>query len=388
MKYPPITAVLPRLLGVFAVFFGMTSHGRAADSATAAVAEFPVQYWGEPIAIPVTWAGKPGCFLFDTGCARNILDTTAFPKLIPTGIDAHFITPAGKQKVVMFNPPNLHVGPFSLADSGMVTRVDLADIRAYTGLPVIGILGRTAMSDSVVQLDFDHHVLRVLSPSQSAATDWGQAYPLHPDPVRGLLVRIPLNGVARDMLVDTGYSGSVALPTDAFNALAKQSDQPAIPVSALTYGGYVPLRGMRLPITDIGTLRYHDLIIYETKSAPAIGLDFLERHLTTFDFPHDRLYLNPAHSFAHQSQSDMSGLHARLYNGQTIAETIDPHSSAAQAGLHPGDVITAINGQPASGFTMPALRALTESGDGKPITITFRRGDLQRTVLLHLHRSI
>ncbi len=159
------------------------------------LAEFQIEHWGEPITIPVVWGGKPACFVLDTNASVTVLNATDFPGLEPFGRNANVGTSGGQRAMQMFRPPDLHVGPFSLADAGHVFRLDLSDLRAMIGRPVIGFLGVSALKNSVVQVDFDERKVRFLRSDNQPHPEWGNSLPMQLNAEHNPAVRLRIGGV-------------------------------------------------------------------------------------------------------------------------------------------------------------------------------------------------
>jgi len=353
------------------------------------LAEFQIEHWGEPITIPVVWGGKPACFVLDTNASVTVLNAADFPSLEPFGKNASVGTSGGQRAMPMFRPPDLHVGPFSLADAGHVFRLDLTDLRAMIGRPVIGFLGVSALKGSVVQVDFDERKVRFLRPDNQPHPEWGDSLLMQLNAEHNPAVHLSIGGVERSLGIDTASNGSIDLPTEAFNRLPDLASQTVLSISSLTANGTVKLRVVRLPEVELAGSRYRGLICKETKhSSGTLGLEFLERHLATLDFPGNRLYLKPGKEFDHPSEASMSGIHAGRVRDQLVAQVVDAGSPAYEAGVRPGDVLVDLNGKPAGDYDMPDVRDLMHAGEGKEMTVTFRHGDSQQTVTFKLRRAI
>ncbi len=144
-----------------------------------------------------------------------------------------------------------------------------------------------------------------------------------------------------------------------------------------------------MPEIDLAGSRYRGLICKETKhSSGTLGLEFLERHLATLDFPGNRLYLKPGKEFDHPSEASMSGIHAGRVRDQLVAQVVDAGSPAYEAGVRQGDVLVDLNGKASGDYDMPDVRDLMHAGEGKEMTVTFRHGDSQQTVTFKLRRAI
>jgi C-terminal processing protease CtpA/Prc len=125
-----------------------------------------------------------------------------------------------------------------------------------------------------------------------------------------------------------------------------------------------------------------------SKIAGQIGGDFLRRFAITFDFPHQRVFLDPNLQINHTAQADMSGLSilAKGANLKTFEIVqVRPGTPGADAGLKEGDVIVGIDEEAAADLTLSAIRDLFRQvgheykllidrhGQSLPITIKMRR---------------
>ncbi|MGA7625557.1 MAG: PDZ domain-containing protein [Candidatus Acidiferrales bacterium] len=97
------------------------------------------------------------------------------------------------------------------------------------------------------------------------------------------------------------------------------------------------------------------------KLAGSIGGDFLHRFTVIFDFPHQRIILNPNLQFNHSIDEDMSGLSliAKGANLKTFEVVqVQPGTPAADAGIQKGDIIVAVDDEAAADLALAAIRGL------------------------------
>jgi len=132
---------------------------------------------------------------------------------------------------------------------------------------------------------------------------------------------------------------------------------------------------------------YRDLIFGEG-SVNNLGLDFLSRHLVTFDFPNNRIYLKKGKGFEKTEEADMSGLHLLNVLNKVIVYSIDESSPAQKAGIKTGDIILKVGDKDANTYDMWELRRLLRSGDKQKITMTIKSGDGIKDVSFLLKKKI
>ena len=354
------------------------------------LAEFPIRDWDGLILIPVRYGGKRSYFLLDTGSSYDVLNTADFPNLKPVDKPVRASTPGGDETLQLCEPPDLKVGPCSIAASGPCARCDLSEVSGAMGHPLAGVLGLPAMKAFVIQIDYDKHRVRFLQPGNQPHGEWGEVFAMQTIGLPFPEVRVRVDGAEQALGIDTGSDGCLDLPREAFDHLLDRVvGEPVISLPTITDTGDIWLRAVRVPNTEIAGRDYSDLIYSETlASVDSLGLDFLERHLVTLDFPNNRLYLKPGKELRHRSEGDMSGLYVRRESGELIAKFVYTGSPAYQAGIREGDVLVALNGKSAKAYDIGAIYGLLSAGDGRNLTITFRHGKIQRTVSFKLHRMI
>ena len=121
-----------------------------------------------------------------------------------------------------------------------------------------------------------------------------------------------------------------------------------------------------------------------------IGADLLRRFRITLDYPHERILLEPGDELTRPFEADKTGLRLEaqgkdLRRFEVVA--VMPGSSAMEAGVEVGDVLEAVDGVAASGFTLQELRELFRSATAEQWEFVLRRGS-QSIRLMVSARSI
>src|SRR5262249_45074990 len=106
-----------------------------------------------------------------------------------------------------------------------------------------------------------------------------------------------------------------------------------------------------------------------------------------FDYARQRIRFEPGPDFDQPFETDMSGLvTTRTPEGMAVL-LVNDDTPASEAGLHSGDVITGIDGEPAPAFEPTALRQRLQQ-PGRTVRLDVRRGEASLTATLTLRRLI
>ena len=121
-----------------------------------------------------------------------------------------------------------------------------------------------------------------------------------------------------------------------------------------------------------------------------LGPGLLQRYNLIFDYPHARLWLSPRTLVPHSTQFDASGLTVFAEGPDlqqfTVRDVVEGGPGAA-AGVHLGDTILAMNGTPATGLTLSAVRSLLSRPAGT-VQLQLRGVDGDREVTVSLQRQL
>jgi membrane-associated protease RseP (regulator of RpoE activity) len=143
------------------------------------------------------------------------------------------------------------------------------------------------------------------------------------------------------------------------------------------------------PVTNFSRARAG--ILAQSDMTGIIGAEVLRRFTVTFDYSRKRMILQPNAHFGRPYEFDMSG--TLVTSAGEDRETLRVHylvenGPGAEAGLREGDVITAIDGQPAAGMSLDQVRRMFRQEPGKEYEIGLLRDGAQIVKRLRLRRMV
>ena len=229
--------------------------------------------------------GRKLPFIVDTGAGGTLLDESLLPKLgKPLGtVTVNAALAGGTSTNNYYAAPKLFLGGAPLMMTGTnVVAWDFRRVSALLGRPVMGILGMDVLEHYCLQLDFAAGKMRFLDDQHAEKSTWGKTFP-----IVNLSDRDPRPAVAENLfgardtlsLVDCGFIGDGSLMPKYFQQWTNDA--------ALLAKGEV-----HSPDGIFGGEKYAMVSLSENDwPSDAIGLNFLARHLVTFDFPSHTLFL-------------------------------------------------------------------------------------------------
>ncbi len=341
-----------------------------------------------PLFLPVRFGPRTYDFLLDTGCTGTVFDLSFRPLLGRPKRAMGMSSPGNPLVVQAFAAPRAFVGPFDLADCNEVVCANLKSFTPILGREVHGILGMDILRTHVVQIDFDQGRIAFLDDGREGHSDWGWELPITFNQMKMPQIKVVVGDQPeQDFTIDTGAGGSGAVTKDLFERLLAKGDSRTADTAVATGAGVIHSRDVRSGRATVGPLEYQGLIFTEGNSN-RLGLDFLSRHVVTFDFPRRRLYLKKGADFDKPDETGMSGVSLVRSEGRTVVYAVYEGQPAAKAGIKVGDVLLKLQGRDTSTHAMWEIRDLLRSGDGKEITVTIQRGDQVMDVAVVLERQI
>jgi len=360
-----------------------------------------VEVYGEYVFIPVRVnGGKTAWFLLDNGANETVVSKTqadiaglAYEGALGTE-GASGSAQVGLAKNVVLNLPGVEVA------TNTVAIANLSFAQRLLGRPLDGLLGYDVISRFVMRVDYEHAKVTFYDPTSFVPDPRATALPItFMGNVPKLTAEILLPGhdpIEAGCLVDSG-AGLVAL-TAHFVEVNRvlQSVAPAITVLSTGLSGESNELESRIPALQLGPYVLRQPVATfspDTKGLLAshdfdalIGGEILSRFTTTFDYRNLRIVFEPNNHFADPFSTDASGLSLQAIGkrfDQFEITAIVPGSPAEQAGLQRGDIIKAVDMQPASALDLAAVRRILQNS-GVTVRLTVERSGRTLNAILNL----
>ena len=267
--------------------------------------------------------------------------------------------------------------------------------------PDEALVGLEILQRFVVRFDFDRLTMTLTDPHAFEYHGTGAVVPFHfqdnqPE------VKGSIDGIAGLFAIDTGDNSSLLLiaPFARRYGLMKRYDAD-IPYNGKSVGAtrgvwarkraeIVTLDGpdgraavqVRDPVTRI-SLQQSGFDADRNVSAN-IGLGILRQFNLTFDYPRQRIILEPNHFYGKRDIANRTGFRLKRNGSAWQITIIYEAGPASEAGLQLGDTVEQINGKTAEDVTDDELANLLKGPLGSEIALVVRSADVERRVSLVL----
>ena len=349
------------------------------------------------VFVPVTVNGAgPFSFVLDTGASGWTVSTATAKQLQLATTGNQQVEGVGEAQETAANVKlsQVALGPLHFTDQPAVAE-DFDALSGVIGFQHFdGIAGRPVFARAVVDLDFDKSRMLLLESSAYSVPAGATVVPFGIYEDFMPLVDGEIAGIKGKFIVDLGDRFSLTL-FGPFWRSHHLDDALGPGVMALTgYGVGGPVKGevVRVKQFAIGGVPVKGIIarlslqksggFTDPSIAGSIGTGILKHFHVAFDYARSRIVLSPGRDTA--EPYDRSGLW--LGRAGKLFRVVDvvPGSPAADAGLKPGDEITAVDGAPVQTLDLFATRAQLADPSRPAVTLTFSRGDASSTATLAL----
>ena len=390
MRRTVLTTLLTFLL---ATLFsgGCYSPQRQGSFAPEVLAEFTVPSDANLIFVPVRFDEEQYLFCLDTGSTTTIFDVSLKNRLgkrilWPKKGKAAFGKPF---KVEYFPAPQAYLGPLNLKDCTIIGVVDLELVSSALARKAHGIIGMDFLKKYVVQIDFDNRtvlfieskrdvgILPLFGPAKNEHPEWGQPLSIKYQFLCGLpLVKGRIvNDIPVNFMVDTGH----VIPQVDGDLKSRIFKKVCSKIELETKEGFN--RAAVIDKFSIGSFEYRDAVFYESNDS-SLGMGFLHRHLVTFDFPNQKMYLKKGRHFDSPSETHVSigglGFELRRRRNNIFVDSIDQNGPAYKKGIRQNDIIVKFDNQDISSYGLVELvefLSQLHKEEGEVVTFTVKRGN-------------
>jgi len=365
--------------------------------------EIPFVLNSNHIYIPVIIGGsKPLSFILDTGAGGPVLDTQTAKDLGLKIIGKFEGRGAGEgtQEANLVSLANVKLGDLVI-DSASVMTISLKPLSKYEGMPVDGILGYDIFSRFVVKVDYENQKLTLYEPSSFKYEGKGEILPITLENSNPH-VKAKIDGQYEgNFVIDTGARSELVLYTpfvQKYNFEAKTGKKIDV-FSGIGIGGKAPGKVTRVKSIDIGkfnipapvtTLSSSEKGAFASEKIDGnIGGGILKRFTVIFDYPNQRMILEPNGNFAYEDDFDMAGLWLTKEGDTTKVDFVVKDSPAFKAGIKEGDLVLKMNGQPTKDLLLRDIREMFKAGQGKKVSLIIINSEgKEKTVELRLKKLI
>jgi Aspartyl protease/PDZ domain len=367
----------------------------------AAETTLPIRILNNHIYADVSVNGSaPMTFIFDTG-GHTILSPATAKAL---GIESHGSqTSSGGGDAVAQSgvavARTITVGGVTLTNQPLSVLQTSPD--GVEGVDQAGMLGYELFARFVTRIDYGNHTMTFIDKKRFDPAGAGT-----PVPIR-LYHQFPevlgsYDGIPARFGIDTGSRMTLMLtrPFAQNHGLLEKAEQSPLAMTGWGVGGasrgYV-FHGGELKLADV-TVDHPLTSISADKggvgASPVfpnnVGGGVLKRFVVTLDYDHSTMYLKPiAGDIADLDQFDRSGVWINAVDDGFKVFDVTKDSPAATAGLLKDDIVTAVDGKPASTVPLYDLRArLRDDPPGTVVTFTVKRGSETTTIPVILRNLI
>jgi hypothetical protein len=348
---------------------------------------------------------EPGIFVLDTGAGYNVIDSAFAAKL---GLDLSQRKTSPRTGISYSQLSELTFGLQGMKAMYQTAKaMPVAQLGAFTGEMVDGILGYDFIKELVFRIDYNKSLISFYDPKGFSYNGSGQRIPFELTEQNWPLTTIhitPQVGQPFDakLIIDAGAIAPISINIPG---LSNKSIPNTVTMGitgagsggchgrlkAVSFGDLAlkdPLAVM--PTADAGNTKDPIAAMVGQVSAGNIGGELLRRFDVIFDYPGKVMILEPGREFKKPMEHDMCG--AFLLNWFEpvrgfLVMAVTPGSPAEAAGIKQGDIITGIDGKKSEDITLTQARDLLKR-NGKKVAFSINRDGQAMEISVKLKRMI
>jgi hypothetical protein len=348
-------------------------------------------------------------FIYDTGASMiSCIDEEAAAGLKMKFGNKSNAGGAGEQQVRTHKLDNVQVSLPGLHFSRVeISTLPFASSHPFWGIKKQGLFGTNLISRVITEIDYQARKMTLYAPQAYQHVDSSEKIPFTPFGLSPFIkVKIEVQGkkepIEALMLVDTGVRiTNFNTPFLDKHGLIEKSEKTVENTTGYGIGGEsVGVIG-RVKTIRMGNIVLHDPVVdfsRDKKGALAsdmfngiIGADILYRFTVVFDYEKKIIALKKNSNFDRPFEYDMSSIYPVAHGpGLNIFKIhrIVKDSPAETAGLKPGDIIAAIDGQDTTAMTLEQVKQVLKSEPGRKLNLRISREGKILQISLTLKRLI
>lgn len=353
---------------------------------------------------------QPLWFVLDSGSISPFVIDTRRARVLGLKLQGYLTREGGAgpgaYEVALTSGVSINLSGLKFVDQTAAV-IAFDSLEAQAGRPLDGLVGIDLFTRYVVEIDYRGNKVSLYDPQTYSYSGAGESIPLTlRDGHFFVPAKIEMPGRPRldgQFLIDTGGGLVTAVLTTPFaqsNSLPAPTQRAISDRSLSGLGGETRLLVSRATSFTLGNLSVREPIIYVSQDrggalassdfAGLIGSEILRRFKVVFDYARGRLILEPNALYAEPVEYDMSGISLRAYGDDfrtfRVYQVLED-SPAAEAGLHVGDVLVAIDGVAASRFTLDEINQMLKQ-QGREYKLSFKRAGGALSVKIKMRRLI
>lgn len=350
-------------------------------------AEIPATFIGSLVFLPVhVNQSSPSLFELDSTAAVSSIDPD---RAMEIGI--------GRTPVPLLDLSGVDISLASLAETAK------KDFAGYVGRSYEGTIGNDVLADAVVEIDYARQTVRLYDPATYQYSGRGKSFHLNlasGEPVIQAKFSETGKAVEGNFAIDTALDASMVI-SGKFGERHHLhfAHIRTIPATDIELGKVEQPVFARITQVSIGPYDIRDpIVVFSREDSPdanshlagRLGCGLLRRFTVTFDYPHERLILDPNSDFRIDDSEDMSGL-AILATGSNLKtfEVTEVRSGTpgSDAKIRQGDIIAAVDDEAAADLSLAAIRKLFRQ-PGTKYKLLIQRTGQTLTITLQTRRLL
>jgi hypothetical protein len=364
-------------------------------------AEIPIEIHNNLVIVPVILNNQlPLKFIVDTGVRTTILTEKIYSDILHLAYSKKFTisAPGGLNTVNAYIANNVTIDMPGIHGRGhamLVLENDFLELKSSLGSEVHGILGYELFSRFVIKIDYEAKLMTLMLPEKFKPSRKHTRLPITVEDTKPYYVaELKINdttSMSAKLMIDTGASHGLFLDTQS-------SPKIVVPAKNINctigkgLGGLISGRLARIRSLQMGRYTISNMIAsfpdpnsyFDTLRTGhlvyrngAIGGEVLSRFQVVFDFPREKIYLKPNHTFRKNSYYNMSGISLKATGPilrEFVVTEVRGQSSAFRVGIKVGDKIFSINNTLTSEMDLSEINTYFNTTPGKKLTMKIIRG--------------